>query len=328
MSFTLPTETIELPSKGLIYPSDNPLSSGTVEIKYMTAKEEDILTNQNYIANGSVLDKLLKSLIVSDINYNDLLIGDKNAIMVSARILGYGAEYRFNYDNVEEVVDLSKLENKVLDESLYTKGLNEFQFTLPTSGNEISFKLLTHGDEIKVTQELEGLKKINKEGSPELTTRLKYMITSINGDRERKTIREFVDTAFLARDARAFREYIQKIQPDVDLTFFPSGTTKHLPLPIGISFFGLTSTLAKQYRVNFLTQIHEICFYGQGGYSWNDVYNMPLWLRKFTYQKIKEHYDKQSEQVSESKKPSNTNNLIGKDGKISTPKFGNKTSYK
>jgi hypothetical protein len=237
MSFTLPTETIELPSKGLIYPSDNPLSSGTVEIKYMTAKEEDILTNQNYIANGSVLDKLLKSLIVSDINYNDLLIGDKNAIMVSARILGYGAEYRFNYDNVEEVVDLSKLENRVLDESLYTKGLNEFQFTLPTSGNEISFKLLTHGDEIKVTQELEGLKKINKEGSPELTTRLKYMITSINGDRERKTIREFVDTAFLARDARAFREHIQKIQPDVDLTFFPSGTTKHLPLPIGVSFF-------------------------------------------------------------------------------------------
>jgi hypothetical protein len=97
---------------------------------------------------------------------------------------------------------------------------------------------------------------------------------------------------------------------------------------LGLAFFGLTSTLAKQYRVNFLTQIHEICFYGQGGYSWNDVYNMPLWLRKFTYQKIKEHYDKQSEQVSESKKPSNTNNLIGKDGKISTPKFGNKTSYK
>ena len=237
MSFTLPTETIELPSKGLIYPSDNPLSSGTVEIKYMTAKEEDILTNQNYIANGSVLDKLLKSLIVSDINYNDLLIGDKNAIMISARILGYGADYKFSYNGKEESVDLSKLENKVLDESLYTKGLNEFQFTLPTSGNEISFKLLTQGDETKVTQELEGLKKINKEGSPELTTRLKYMITSINGDRERKTIREFVDTAFLARDARAFREHIQKIQPDVDLTFFPSGTTKQLSLPIGINFF-------------------------------------------------------------------------------------------
>ena len=237
MSFNLPTETIELPSKGLVYPENNPLSSGTVEIKYMTAKEEDILTNQNYIQNGTVLDKLLKSLIVSDINYNDLLIGDKNAIMVAARILGYGAEYNFTYDGKEEVVDLSQLENKTLDESLYTKGLNEFSFTLPASENEITFKLLTHGDEVKVNQELEGLKKINKEGSPELTTRLKYMVTSINGDRERKTIREFVDTAFLARDARAFREYISKIQPDVDLTFFPSGTTKSVSLPIGFSFF-------------------------------------------------------------------------------------------
>lgn len=237
MSFKLPTETIELPSKGLVYPEGNPLSSGTVEIKYMTAKEEDILTNQNYINNGTVLDKLLKSLIVTDINYNDLLIGDKNAIMVSARILGYGAEYKFNYNGKEEVVDLSSLENKPLDESLYTQGLNEFSFTLPTSGNEITFKLLTHGDEVKVNQELEGLKKINREGSPELTTRLKYMITSVNGDKERKIIREFVDTAFLARDARAFREYISQIQPDVDLTFFPSGISKPVALPIGISFF-------------------------------------------------------------------------------------------
>ena len=237
MSFKLPTETIELPSKGLIYPSDNLLSSGTIEIKYMTAKEEDILTNQNYIANGSVLDKLLKSLIISDINYNDLLIGDKNAIMVAARILGYGAEYKFNYNGKEEVVDLSSLENKPLDESLYTRGLNEFSFTLPTSENEITFKLLTHGDEVKVNQELEGLKKINQEGSPELTTRLKYIITSVNGDKERKIIREFVDTAFLARDARAFREYISQIQPDVDLTFFPPGTTKPISLPIGVSFF-------------------------------------------------------------------------------------------
>ena len=179
----------------------------------------------------------MKSLIVSDINYNDLLIGDKNAIMVAARILGYGADYKFVYNGREEIVDLSQLENKVLDESLYTQGLNEFSFTLPASGNEITFKLLTHGDEIKVNQELEGLKKLNREGSPELTTRLKYMVTSVNGDREKKTIREFVDTAFLARDARAFREYVTQIQPDVDLTFFPSGTTKSVSLPIGINFF-------------------------------------------------------------------------------------------
>ena len=237
MSFNLPTETIELPSKGLLYPEGHPLSEGTIEIKYMTAKEEDILTNQNYISNGTVLDKLLKSLIVTKFNYDDLVIGDKNAIMIAARILGYGAEYKFTYNGVEEVVDLSKIENKPLDESLYIKGKNEFSFDLPSSNNEITFKFLTHGDESKINQELEGLKKLKKDESPELTTRLKYMITSINGNRDSKTIREFVDQAFLARDARAFREFINKIQPDVDLTFFPSTSNKPVNLPIGINFF-------------------------------------------------------------------------------------------
>ena len=237
MSFNLPTETIDLPSKGLLYPEGHPLSNGTIEIKYMTAKEEDILTNQNYIQNGTVLDKLLKSLIVTKFDYSDLVIGDKNAVMIAARILGYGAEYKFTYNGVEEVVDLSEIDNKPLDESLYTKGQNEFTFTLPASNNEITFKFLTHGDEAKISKELEGLKRIKKEESPELTTRLKYMITSINGDRETKTIREFIDQAFLARDARSFREHISKIQPDVDLTFFPSTSNKSISLPIGINFF-------------------------------------------------------------------------------------------
>ena len=237
MDFKLPTETIELPSKGLLYPEDHPLSNGKVEIKYMTAKEEDILTNQNYIANGTVLDKLLKSLIVTEFNYNDLLIGDKNAIMIAARILGYGGEYKFNYGGKEEAVDLTQINNKPIDESFYTRGINEFNFTLPTSGNEITFKVLTHGDEIKINQELEGLKKLSKEGSPELTTRLKYLITSVNGEKDPKVIRSFVDTAFLARDTRALREYIQQIQPDVDLTFFPSGTKRSVSIPIGVGFF-------------------------------------------------------------------------------------------
>ena len=87
--FKLPTETVDLPSKGLLYPSDNPLSNGQIEMKYMTAKEEDILTNQSYIQNGTVIDKLLQSLIISKINYSDLLIGDKNSLLIASRILGY-----------------------------------------------------------------------------------------------------------------------------------------------------------------------------------------------------------------------------------------------
>ena len=82
--FKFPTEEVELPSRGLIYPKENPLSSGKIEIKYMTAKEEDILTNQNYVKQGTVVDKLLRSLIVDKkINYDDMITGDKNAVLVS-----------------------------------------------------------------------------------------------------------------------------------------------------------------------------------------------------------------------------------------------------
>jgi len=235
--FTLPTETIELPSKGLLYPKDSELAKGTIEMKYMTAREEDILTNQSYIKNGTVLDKLLKSLIISKIDYSQLLIGDKNAIMVAARILGYGANYKFTYEEEEHTIDLSKLENKEIDKELFKSKVNEFAFTLPHSGNKITFKLLTHKDEQDSKRELEGLKKINKNASPELTTRLKHIIQSINGETDKKDIRDFVDNYLLARDSRALREYINKIQPDVDLTFFPEGNEVGVSIPIGVNFF-------------------------------------------------------------------------------------------
>ena len=235
--FKLPTEIVELPSKGLLYPEDSELAKGTIEMKYMTAKEEDILTNQSYIKNGTVLDKLLKSLIVSKINFDDLLIGDKNAIMVAARILGYGSDYSFEYNGESQTIDLSTLENKPLNKELFSSRVNEFTFTLPKSKNTITFKLLTHKDEQDINRELEGLKKINKDTSPELTTRLKYMIVSVEGNREKKDIRNFVDNYLLAQDSRALREYVREIQPDVNLTFFPSSGSDRVNIPIGVSFF-------------------------------------------------------------------------------------------
>jgi hypothetical protein len=235
--FKMPTETVDLPSKGLLYPEGSELAKGVIEMKYMTAKEEDILTNQTYIKNGTVLDKLIRSLIVSKIIYDDLLVGDKNAIMVAARILGYGSDYTFEYNGESQLVDLSQIENKPLKEELFSTRVNEFSFTLPHSKNTITFKLLTHKDEQDINRELEGLKKINKDADPSLSTRLKYMITSIEGERERKDIREFVDNYLLAKDSRALREYVREIQPDVDLTFFPDGTSDRINIPIGISFF-------------------------------------------------------------------------------------------
>jgi len=206
----------------------------------MTAKEEDILCNQSYIENGAVLDKLLESLIVSKVNYNDLVVGDKNAVMIAARVLGYGKDYTFSIGDEEHTVDLTEVDDKVLnEEDLLSKGQNEFEFTLPTIKKTINFKLLTHGDEKKIDNEIKGIKKIKKNESPESSTRLKHMIISVDGDSERKTIREFVDTQLLARDARALRQYIKEIQPDVDLLFEleTEAGEKEVRVPIGITFF-------------------------------------------------------------------------------------------
>ena len=241
--FKFPTETVELPSKGLLYPKDNPLSSGKIEMKYMTAKEEDILTNQNYIKNGTVLDKLMQSLIVSKVDYNDIIVGDKNAIMVASRILGYGKDYNFEYEGQEVVVDLSEIEPKwINEEHLVEPNKNEFKYTLPHSGTDITFKILNNKDEKAIEADVKGLKKINKLASPEMSTRLKRMITSVNGDSDLKTIREFVDNYFLARDTRAFREHIKEIQPDMDLTFdfYPEDgddVQEQVRIPVGVTFF-------------------------------------------------------------------------------------------
>ncbi|MBL18887.1 MAG: hypothetical protein CMC82_03530 [Flavobacteriaceae bacterium] len=235
--FKFPTEEVELPSKGLVYSEENPLSSGKIEIKYMTAKEEDILTNQAYIQKGTVLDKLIESLIVNkDVNYKDLIIGDKNAVLIASRILGYGKEYSFKLNDNEHQVDLSEVDNKEFDSSSIVKGVNEFSFELPYSTTQVTYKILNGHDEVKIDQELRGLKKINKDAVPELTTRLKHMITSVNGDTDRKNIREFVDNYLLARDSRALRKHIEETQPDVDLTFNLDGE-EEVTIPIGINFF-------------------------------------------------------------------------------------------
>jgi len=234
----IPTEIIDLPSKGLLYPESNVLSSGKIEMKYMTAKEEDILTNQNYIQKGIVLDKLLQALIVTKINYGDLIVGDKNAIMVAARVLGYGKDYEFEYNGETHTVDLSTIDNKPFDEKMIiSKGLNEFNYTLPSTNTNITYKILSHNDEQDIQNELDGLKKINKNASPDLSTRLKYIITSVGGDRENKTIRSFVDNNLLARDSRELRKHIKTHQPDVDLSFFPEGSSDRVDIPIGVKFF-------------------------------------------------------------------------------------------
>ena len=239
--YKFPTEMVELPSKGYFYFEGHPLSSGKVEVKYMTAKEEDILTSQNLIQQGLVIDKLLESLIVDkSINVDDMLIGDKNAIMVAARILGYGKEYEFEYDGVEQSVDLSKLEPIDLDFSKFTKGQNEFSFELPNSKRTVTFKLLSGNDEKTISAEIEARKKINKDVSVELTTRLKQMILSVDGKTEKSYINNFVENEFLSRDSYALREYLVDITPDVDMSIKITNSTGkevEVAVPITVRFF-------------------------------------------------------------------------------------------
>lgn len=219
-TYTGPTEIVELPSRGRPYPSGHPLSSGKIEMKYMTAKEEDILTNQSYIKSGIVLDKLFQALIVTPVDYNDLLLGDKNAIMVAARVVGYGSKYKAKVatpsGNEQEIeVDLTQLENKPIDWSLYTEqGKCEFDFELPVTKQVVTVKLLTQRDSKKIEQELTGLAKIKQDA--QLTTRMKYMIVAVDGNRDNATTRKFVDN-MLAIDSRAVRTFVNNITPDIEL---------------------------------------------------------------------------------------------------------------
>ena len=236
----VPTEIVSLPSKGLLYPESSPLAKGEIEMKYMTAKEEDILTNTNFIRQGTVIDKLLQALIVTPIDYNELLIGDKNAILIAARILGYGKDYKFDFNDKEHTADLSTLEDKVVDTSLFKRGVNEFRFILPYSKNNVTFKLFTHGDEQKIEAEVKGMQKVNPNVTVDSTTRLKHMITSVEGKRDQKDIRDFVDNYLMARDARALREYYNQISPDINLTYMPQDedyTGEGIAIPISLNFF-------------------------------------------------------------------------------------------
>ena len=235
--YKFPTEEVELPSKGLIYAKDNPLSSGKVEIKYMTAKEEDILSNQSYIQKGTVLDKLLRSVVVNkDINIDDLIVGDKNALLIATRILGYGKEYEVTLNGMNYTLDISTLENKEIDDTEYEAGKNEFTFTTPSTGTILTYQLATGRVEKQIEREIAGLKKLKKENTADLTTRLKYLITSVDGSSEKKDIRDFIDNKFLARDSRAFREHVSNTQPDVNLSYILDNG-EEVSVPIGLNFF-------------------------------------------------------------------------------------------
>jgi len=250
--YDFPTEVISLPSEGKAYPEGHPLSNGTVEIKLMTAREEDILSSQNLIKKGIVLEKLFESVMIDAKLADEMLVGDKNAVLIVSRMLAYGPEYVVEmtdpYSGLKQKqsIDLSELKPKEIDYSQLNPQ-NRYTFTTP-SGRVIEFKLLTHKDEKDITAEIQAMQRLTKsETSLDLTTRLKKMITGIDGNTDRGTINRYVDTQMLARDTKAFRDNLRKISPDLDLKFnFVSestGEVEALDIPFGVDFFYPTEWL-------------------------------------------------------------------------------------
>jgi len=238
-----PSEVIDLPSGGNLYAEGNPLRGGQIELKYMTAKEEDILTSQNLIKKGVVIDMLLNSLIVTPgVDVNDLLLGDKNAVMIASRILAYGPDYNVTItdpdtgDRRDHTFDLSQLEFKELPENVVFEK-NEFEFKLPVMKNTVTYKLLIGRDEKQLTQELKAMSKIGSDR--ELTTRMKASVVSVDGNDDRGLISNFVDN-MLSRDALAFRKELKLMQPDIEVKqeiVTEEGNTVVVAIPMTVNFF-------------------------------------------------------------------------------------------
>ena len=238
-----PTEVIDLPSQGKVYPKESPLSSGKLELKYMTTREEDILMSENLIKKGIVIDKLLDSLIVTKgVKQEDLILGDKNAVLVASRILAYGPEYTVEVLNpndldekIEHTFDLSKCPFKELSKDVDYSG-NEFEFITPVGKNNLKFKLLTGADEVLIEKDIKQSSKFGV--SSDITTRLRYTVIEVDGDSKPATISEFTQN-LLARDSVALRNYIRDIAPDIDLTseIEIGGEAVDVSIPLTVEFF-------------------------------------------------------------------------------------------
>ncbi len=243
-----PNETIHIPSRGFFYSADNPLSSGTLELKMMTAFHEDILSSRNLLQKNIVLDKLLEALIVNKaIIADEMLTCDRNAAFFAIRRLAYGDQYEANvtcgrcFKESPVTIDLGKIDNRPFDFEKYTKGENQFEYILPYSKVVVTYKLLSKKDENLIDMELKGMEKISKEFTKETTTRLCHVITSVGGVFERVRIRKFVNDELLSKDSLALRLHIKESTPDVENTFdficSHCGNDKKEEIPMGISFF-------------------------------------------------------------------------------------------
>lgn len=230
LSFVVPTDFVTLPSRGVFYPPSHPLhNQKTIEIKYMTAKEEDILTSRTLVEKGIVLDRLVQNIVVNrKIKVEDLLVSDKSAILINARKNGYGADYSTTLECMEcsapatSVYDLDEvsIKEEITVDVLQNKNITPtdrgtFLITTPVSGVEVEIRLLTGRDEHNMMKRSESNRKKGSEDHF-ITDQLRTMVVSINEHNDKNLIKQFVESLTL-RDTKALREAYETVAPDINM---------------------------------------------------------------------------------------------------------------
>jgi len=248
----LPAATIPLPSSGLAYPKGHPLhGADTVEIKGMTAREEDILTNRALLKRGTVITELIRSCLVDQrIDPSTLLNGDRNALVVAIRITGYGQEYEAEIECSEcgaktsQTFDLAELPLRRLTMAPVAEGQNLFEFVLPFSKKRVKFRFLTGQDEEEITATQEKQRKLSlaagAAGEATVTTNLLHSIVAIDNVTDRQKLAGFVRSVMPARDSLALRTFIRESEPGIvmrqEVTCGQCGRAEEVSMPMGIKF--------------------------------------------------------------------------------------------
>jgi len=249
IGFEVPVDLVALPSQGLIYSPEHPLcNTEEIEVKCLTAKEEDLLSSRALIKSGTVLSRLIQSCLINkSVDPETLLTGDRNAILAAIRITGYGPEYEVRIscpsclEEFDNVFTLNNLKIDRLSAVPIQENVNIFSYILPLSGLEVHFKLLTGKDEREMIRESDAKKKkLGVQTENLITSRLFHSIVSISGENDRLKILRIVSN-LRAGDSRALRKYIDKIEPGIDMTQDLNcplcGEVSEVDIPLGMNFF-------------------------------------------------------------------------------------------
>tara|TARA_Y100000034_G_C6872747_1_gene398690 strand:- start:884 stop:1654 length:771 start_codon:yes stop_codon:yes gene_type:complete len=246
--FEIPVETVPLPSRGIIYPVDSAMhGKETVQIRAMTAREEDILTSKALIKKGTVITQLLQSCIVDEgFDAELMLSGDRNALMTALRITGYGTDYNVEVDcpacsqRSKQSFNLAELPIKRLMVEPVSIGANVFEIELPVTKKRARFKFLTGKDEQEIAIISERKKKTGQLADNLVTTRLTYSLVSVDNITDKSKLSFFIRN-MPARDSLYIRKYIDKQEPGVEMKAWMDCTSclesSEVRMPLGANFF-------------------------------------------------------------------------------------------